>query len=72
MSLNEDFFVSSYLCIVFLILMALLPGCHGKDKNTEIADPEPGISLALATGRAQSIEGVTYDLVFTIPAAPSE
>src|SRR5436309_10939220 len=72
MSLDEDFFVSSYLCIVFLILMALLPGCHGKDKNTEIADPEPGISLALATERAQSIEGVTYDLIFTIPAAPSE
>src|SRR5881296_1773605 len=60
------------LCVVLLGLMTLFSGCHGKDKTTETADPEPGVSLALATQRAQSIEALSYDLAFTIPALPSE
>src|SRR2546426_8862446 len=51
--------------------MSLLPGCHGKDKIPEPADPEPGVSLALATERAQSIEALRYDLAFAIPVAPT-
>src|SRR5436309_3101736 len=62
---------STLLCGVFLGLMTLLPGCHGKDKITEPADPEPGVSLALATERAQSIEALRYDLAFAIPVAPT-
>src|SRR5213594_1631408 len=62
---------STLLCGVFLGLMSLLPGCHGKDKITEPADPEPGVSLALATERAQSIEALRYDLAFSIPVAPT-
>src|SRR5262245_15759615 len=50
------------LCVVLLGLMTLFSGCHGKDKTTESADPEPGVSLALATQRAQSIEALSYDL----------
>src|SRR5437870_152763 len=62
---------STLLCGVFLGLMSLLPGCHGKDKITEPADPEPGVSLALATERAQSIEALRYDLAVAIPVAPT-
>src|SRR5206468_3837054 len=62
---------STLLCGFFLGLMTLLPGCHGKDKTTETADPEPGVSLALATERAQSIEALSYDLAFAIPVAPT-
>src|SRR5438876_6269121 len=62
---------STLLCGVFLGLMTLLPGCHGKDKITEPADPEPAVSLALATERAQSIEALRYDLAFAIPVAPT-
>src|SRR3989449_4109605 len=58
--------------LVWLLFMSFLSGCHGKDNTLERADPEPGVSLALANERAQSIEGLTYDLAFTIPAAPSE
>src|SRR5207247_272754 len=59
------------LCVVLLGLMTLFSGCHGKDKTTETADPEPGVSLALATQRAQSIEALSYDLAFAIPVAPT-
>src|SRR6059036_1397233 len=62
---------STLLCVVLLGLMTLFPGCHGKDKITEPADPEPGVSLALATERAQSIEALRYDLAFAIPVAPT-
>src|SRR5438128_8116878 len=62
---------STLRCGVFLGLMTLLPGCHGKDKITEPADPEPGVSLALASERAQSIEALRYDFAFAIPVAPT-
>src|SRR5713101_3414494 len=55
--------------IIFLLAMT---GCHSHDRSAENTDPEPGVSLALATERAQSIAGVSYDLSFTIPAVPSQ
>ena len=60
--------VSLCLCGFFLVMTA----CHGKENVKENTDPEPGISLALATERAESISGVMYDLAFTIPAAAAE
>jgi aminopeptidase N len=36
------------------------------------ADPEPGVSLTLATQRAQAIENLSYTLSFTIPPEPTE
>src|SRR5437870_12035866 len=62
---------STLLCGVFLGLMTLLPGCHGKDKITETAEPDLDVSLALATERAQSIEALRYDLAVAIPVAPT-
>src|SRR5579862_4328607 len=53
------------LAIILLLSMA---GCHNIPDNP---DAEPGVSLALATKRAQSIENVRYGLTFTVPAAPS-
>ncbi|HLH32740.1 MAG TPA: M1 family aminopeptidase [Terriglobia bacterium] len=38
----------------------------------EQPNPEPGVSLTLATKRAQSIDSLSYDLSFTIPSNPSE
>ena len=55
--------------IIFLLVM---DGCHGKDKVAEKDDPEPGVGRTLATERAESIEGLSYDLAFTIPATPSD
>ena len=43
--------------------------CRNERSST---DPEPGIPLTLATQRAQAIESISYDLSFTIPAAPSD
>jgi aminopeptidase N len=53
--------------------MTLEFGCRANgNKTTEVADPAPGVPFTLATERAQSIEGLTYDLAFTVPASPSE
>ncbi|HEY2382040.1 MAG TPA: M1 family aminopeptidase [Terriglobia bacterium] len=41
-------------------------------KSGESKDPEAGVSLDLATKRAQSIESLSYDLSFTIPSNPAE
>src|SRR5438132_4669167 len=60
------------LAIICLGLMALESGCRGNDNVSENADPVSGVSLDLATHRARSIEGLSYDLAFTIPAEPSE
>src|SRR5215475_208600 len=60
----------SFLCLLWLIFFVVFEsGCHS---NTPPADPEPGVSLSLATKRAQSIESLSYELSFTIPAAPAE
>jgi len=55
-----------FLCLLWLILSV---GCRSTNPST---DPEPGVSLNLATKRAQSIESLSYDLSFTIPATSSE
>src|SRR5438132_6061329 len=60
------------LAIICLGLMALESGCRGNDNVSENADPVSGVSLDPATARARSIEALSYDLAFTIPAAPSE
>jgi aminopeptidase N len=65
------FFVSLCLC-GSLLAMTLESGCHRHNKTAENADPEPGVSLGLASERAQSIEALSYDLSFTIPAVPAE
>jgi aminopeptidase N len=60
----------SFLCLLWLIFFVFFEsGCHS---NTPSADPEPGVSLSLATKRAQSIESLSYELSFTIPAALTE
>ena len=48
----------------------LLMAC-GRSQGPS-ADPEPGVSLSLATKRAQSIESLSYELSFTIPAASAD
>src|SRR5262249_20096053 len=67
--------VKSALCafVTLWFLLALESGCRTSDKPLAgPSDPEPGISLTLATQRAKSIEGLTYDLWFTIPADPGQ
>ena len=54
-----------YLLVIILLLMSSVAGCNAPPSNT---DPEPGIPLTLATERAAAIEGLRYDLSFTIPA----
>src|SRR5947207_5940812 len=61
--------VLCFLCLFFIALFD--PGCRNERSSTP-TDPEPGIPLTLATQRAQAIESISYDLSFTIPAAPSD
>ena len=56
--------------VVLLSLLAM-SGCHDNSEVLQNADPEPGISLTLATDRAQSLENVRYGLTFTVPAIPT-
>jgi aminopeptidase N len=54
-------------------MMTLESGCRSNNKvSKESTDPEPGVSLTLATQRAESVNALSYDLAFTIPAATSE
>ena len=47
-------------------------GCRTTDqKPAGGSGPESGVSLSLATQRAQGIEGLRYDLSFRIPADPA-
>src|ERR1041385_7787545 len=48
-----------------------MTGCHEKSEIQQNADPEPGVSLTLATDRAQKIDNARYVLGFNIPPAPS-
>jgi aminopeptidase N len=64
---------ASRLFLSLCFVMTLEFGCRANgNKTTEVADPAPGVPFTLATERAQSIEGLTYDLAFTVPASPSE
>jgi aminopeptidase N len=57
---------------MLLLMPFLLSGCRNNVPPPENNDPEPGVSLSLATHRAQSIEGLSYDLSFRIPANAAE
>jgi len=50
--------------------LVAMNGCHEKGEIPQNADPEPGVSLTLATDRAQTIDNIRYALGFSIPAAP--
>ncbi len=50
----------------------MVGGCNPPDAPVTIPDPGPGIPLALATARAQSIRDLRYTLAFEIPASASE
>jgi aminopeptidase N len=55
-----------------LISLVAMTGCHEKSEAPQNADPQPGVSLTLATDRAQTIDNVRYALGFTIPSSPKE
>src|SRR3954466_213063 len=57
--------VQSVLIILFLSMTA----CHSVSAPP---DPEPGVSLALATERAGWIQNVRYALSFKLPAPAAE
>ena len=57
---------------LLLLVVLMLSGCHNNVTPPENTDPEPGIPLTLATQRAQTIESLSYDLSFTIPADQAE
>src|SRR5262245_29657293 len=56
--------------LVWVFVMSLFAGCSSNTAPN--ADPEPGISLTLATERARSIENLTYTLSFTVPAVSTQ
>jgi len=60
------------ICLVAAFLVMLDSGCRNDKPSVGPADPEPGIPLSLATQRAQAIEGLKYELSFSIPADPAQ
>jgi aminopeptidase N len=50
----------------------LAAGCSHLGETARLDDPEPGIALALAEQRAQTIRDVRYDLALTVPADRSQ
>jgi aminopeptidase N len=59
-----------FLCLLWLIsFVTFESGCRSKAGSP---DPEPGVSLQLATKRAQSIGSLSYELSFKLPASPTE
>ena len=60
------------MCFLCLLCSFLATDCRRSVEQRVTADPEPGVPLTLANLRAQSIDALSYDLAFTIPAAPSE
>src|SRR5215467_8422343 len=62
--------IMCFLCLLWLIsLVTFESGCRSSAPPPV---PEPGVSLALATKRARSIESLSYELSFTLPAAATE
>jgi aminopeptidase N len=57
--------------LVWVLIMSCLAGCSSKNTASE-PDPEPGIPLTVANQRSQSIQNLSYNLSFTIPAVVSE
>src|SRR5262245_8910502 len=64
--------IRSSICLVAALLLMLDSGCRTDKPSVGLADPEPGIPLALANQRVQAIEGLKYELSFGIPADPAE
>src|SRR5438093_7635590 len=60
------------LLLLLILMQFLFSGCHNNVTSPENTDPEPGVPLTLATERARSIEGLSYDLSFTLAADPAE
>src|SRR5262252_505839 len=58
-----------YVPFALLVVSSFFMGCRS---NTSSVDPEPGVSLELATKRAESIGSLSYELSFTLPAGPTE
>jgi aminopeptidase N len=60
------------LLILLVLMQFLFSACRNNLTSRENTDPGPGVPLTLATDRARSIEGLSYNLSFTIPANPAE
>src|SRR5215467_1855145 len=58
--------------LVLLVFLSVFVMTCRRSKSGEQADVAPGVSLELATKRAQSIESLSYELSFTLPASPAE
>jgi aminopeptidase N len=58
--------------LALLVVPSFLLFMSCRRSNKPLDDPEPGVSLKLANQRAQSLDTLTYDLSFTIPASPAE
>src|SRR4030095_12230059 len=67
--------VRSVLLVFVSLGLLLMLDAGARATNTPSpspADPEPGVPLALANQRVQAIEGLKYDLSFSIPADPAQ
>src|SRR5437588_373239 len=60
------------VCAAGIVLFFLMSGCRTNEPYSPSNKPEAGISLTLATERAESIRDVRYNLTFTIPAQASQ
>ena len=58
--------------IILILVMALESGCQKNGNSPGAADPEIGVAQTLATGRAQDIQNLRYELSFAIPPAAAE
>lgn len=58
--------------LLLLVTCSLSIACRATSPSVRHPDPELGVSLALATERAQRIQNLRYDLTFDIPASPTE
>jgi aminopeptidase N len=62
--------------VTLWFLATLLPGCRSSDEpsvaSSAFRDPEPGIPQELAAHRAETIEKLSYQLLFIIPTMPAD
>lgn len=59
-------------CLLLVACGALAMGCGSTPRSVRPPDPEPGVSLALATERAPRIRDLRYELGFDIPPSSAE
>lgn len=57
---------------IVTLLLAVVAGCRNSQPAQGASDPEPGVSLALAGERAQTIQNLRYELSFIVPAVQTE